>query len=148
MVRLPTPGSDGGTWGDLLNTFLEVSHSSDGTLQSSAVQNAGAVMSSQSGSANGVASLGSDGLVPTAQLGSGSGSSSNFLRGDGTWAVPAGGGGGSSTLAGDSDVALTTLSNNQVLTYNSTSSKWVNATPASAPVTSVFGRTGVVVAQA
>ncbi|HEY8999698.1 MAG TPA: hypothetical protein VIM53_05325, partial [Candidatus Saccharimonadales bacterium] len=62
-----------------------------------------------------------------------------------TWSTPTA---GSSSLASDTDVALTTLSNNQVLTYNSTSSKWVNATPASAPVTSVFGRTGVVVAQA
>jgi hypothetical protein len=31
--RLPTPGSDGGDWGDVLNGFLEVSHNADGTLQ-------------------------------------------------------------------------------------------------------------------
>jgi hypothetical protein len=31
MTRLPVPGSDDGTWGDLLNTFLEVEHNSDGT---------------------------------------------------------------------------------------------------------------------
>jgi hypothetical protein len=30
--RLPTPGSDDGTWGDILNDFLMQSHSSDGTL--------------------------------------------------------------------------------------------------------------------
>jgi hypothetical protein len=30
MARLPTPGGDDGTWGDILNEFLEVSHASDG----------------------------------------------------------------------------------------------------------------------
>jgi hypothetical protein len=34
------------------------------------------------------------GQVPVTRLGAGTASSSNFLRGDGTWAVPAGGGGG------------------------------------------------------
>ncbi|MEX0748739.1 MAG: hypothetical protein WD467_03520 [Candidatus Saccharimonadales bacterium] len=33
MPRLPIPGSDEGTWGDLLNEFLEVEHSADGTLK-------------------------------------------------------------------------------------------------------------------
>lgn len=32
MARLPTPGSDDGTWGDILNDFLTVSHNADGTL--------------------------------------------------------------------------------------------------------------------
>jgi hypothetical protein len=45
-ARLPSPGSDDGTWGDILNTFLEVSHNSDGTLKQSAVQQAGAASSS------------------------------------------------------------------------------------------------------
>jgi len=45
-ARLPNPGSDDGTWGDILNAFLEVSHNSDGTLKSSAVQQAGAASSS------------------------------------------------------------------------------------------------------
>lgn len=35
MSRLPTPGSDDGTWGDILNDFLEVEHNADGTLKSS-----------------------------------------------------------------------------------------------------------------
>jgi hypothetical protein len=29
-ARLPTPGADSGTWGDTLNTFLQVGHSSTG----------------------------------------------------------------------------------------------------------------------
>ncbi len=35
MARLPTPGSDDGTWGQVLNDFLDVEHNSDGTLKSS-----------------------------------------------------------------------------------------------------------------
>lgn len=37
MGRLPIPGSDDGTWGDILNSYLEVSHASDGTLNSGVV---------------------------------------------------------------------------------------------------------------
>ncbi|HEY8998887.1 MAG TPA: hypothetical protein VIM53_01070 [Candidatus Saccharimonadales bacterium] len=40
-ARLPVPGSDDGQWGDILNTFLLVSHGSDGTLNLSAITNAG-----------------------------------------------------------------------------------------------------------
>lgn len=38
-----------------------------------------------------------------------------------------GGGGGSSTLSGLTDVAITSAANGQVLTYDSASSKWINA---------------------
>jgi len=33
-TRLPIPGSDDGTWGDILNQFLSIEHNSDGTLKS------------------------------------------------------------------------------------------------------------------
>jgi hypothetical protein len=33
MARLPTPGSDNGNWGNILNDYLSVSHNSDGTLK-------------------------------------------------------------------------------------------------------------------
>lgn len=33
MTRLPIPGSDDGTWGDILNTYLSVEHNTDGTLK-------------------------------------------------------------------------------------------------------------------
>jgi len=35
MARLPQPGSDDGTWGDILNEFLGVDHNADGTLKTS-----------------------------------------------------------------------------------------------------------------
>lgn len=36
MARLPTPGSDKGDWGDILNDFLGVAHNTDGTLKDTA----------------------------------------------------------------------------------------------------------------
>jgi hypothetical protein len=37
MSRLPVPGSDDNTWGEILNDFLEVSHNSDGTVKADAI---------------------------------------------------------------------------------------------------------------
>jgi hypothetical protein len=42
MARLPIPNSDSGTWGDILNDFLNQSHNADGSLKSSAVTASGA----------------------------------------------------------------------------------------------------------
>lgn len=33
MARLPVPGSDENTWGDVLNDFLLASHNANGTLK-------------------------------------------------------------------------------------------------------------------
>jgi len=116
--RLPIPGSDDGTWGDILNGFLEVSHNADGTLQTTALTQAGAVTTVNSVSpTNGAVTL------TPASLGTGSPSSSNFLRGDGTWVVP---NSGSSTLAADTDVTISSPANNQVLIFNSSAGKWEN----------------------
>jgi hypothetical protein len=35
MPRLPKPGEDDGTWGGILNEFLEVEHNDDGSLKDS-----------------------------------------------------------------------------------------------------------------
>lgn len=40
MARLPQPKSDEGTWGDILNEYLLVSHNNDGTVKSGAVTKA------------------------------------------------------------------------------------------------------------
>lgn len=37
MARLPVPGSDDGTWGEVLNDYLSVSHAADGTLKAGLV---------------------------------------------------------------------------------------------------------------
>jgi hypothetical protein len=38
--RLPTPGSDNGTWGDILNDFLVQAHNADGSLQDGIITDA------------------------------------------------------------------------------------------------------------
>lgn len=48
------------------------------------------------------------------------------------WYPSGGGASGSSTLAGDSDVSITSPSNGQLLTYSSGSSKWTNQTSSAA----------------
>ena len=68
MSRLPTPGSDDGTWGAVLNDFLTVSHDPDGTLKSTEVAAAGAEVVANKGAANGYAPLDSASKVPTANL--------------------------------------------------------------------------------
>lgn len=48
MARLPVPGSDNDTWGNVLNDFLTQSHNADGTLKSSAITSSGANATSAS----------------------------------------------------------------------------------------------------
>lgn len=47
MARLPVPGSDENTWGDVLNDFLSTSHNADGTLKQAALTQAGGYVASQ-----------------------------------------------------------------------------------------------------
>lgn len=89
MSRLPTIGSDNGTWGNVLNDFLSQAHDVDGTLKAGAVGSSqiadgaiseahldsstqtkldDAVRMSQVGAANGVASLDGTARVPIAQI--------------------------------------------------------------------------------
>ncbi len=37
MPRLPIPGSDEGTWGDILNSYLQAAHNADGSLKNNTV---------------------------------------------------------------------------------------------------------------
>ena len=69
----------------------------------------------------------------------GTGTTSEFLRGDLVWATPP-----TPALEDLTGVAITSPTNGQVLTYRF--GDWRNETPPTAPVTSVFGRTGDVVA--
>ena len=142
MAQLPNPGGDDGTWGNMLNEFLEVAHNADGTLDSTAVGNA----------------LPSP--IPTADLGSGTASSSNFLRGDGTWAVPSGSSDATSSTPGlvrlDGDlggsattprvesiqgvgISGTPSSGQSLVASSSSAAKWANAPVAWVNVVTAYG---------
>ena len=41
MARLPIPGGDEGTWGDILNNFLSIEHNSDGTQKTLPIRKGG-----------------------------------------------------------------------------------------------------------
>jgi len=86
--RLPIPGEDKNTWGEILNEYLGVSLDAAGNIKPGAVTQAGGVASGQIGQPSGVAGLNSSGVVPTNNLATGSATNANFLRGDGTWATP------------------------------------------------------------
>jgi hypothetical protein len=81
MARLPVPGSDTGQWGEILNEYLSASHATDGSLKAGSVVAAipdnsiGAsklqqayIQTNEKAQPSGVATLGSDGLVPSTQL--------------------------------------------------------------------------------
>jgi len=65
VARLPQPGQDAGTWGEILNNFLAQAHGADGTLKPDSVGNiqikSGAIQTSHL--ANGVISKASVGLT-------------------------------------------------------------------------------------
>ncbi len=107
MARLPIPGADNGTWGQILNEFMEVEHNPDGTLKKASLIS-GSEQSSNKGVAGGYAGLDGGGFVATGQLASGTASAATFLRGDQTWATVSGGASDATTttkgiikLAGD-----------------------------------------------
>jgi hypothetical protein len=90
MARLPNPGADSGVWGALLNDFLGVEHNTDGTLKKASLIT-GAEQAANKGQAGGYAGLNGSGVVPVAQLGTGTPTASTYLRGDNTWAAVSGG---------------------------------------------------------
>lgn len=49
MARLPVVGSDDGTWGTVLNDFLDVAHNTDGSLKAAAVLHRQTLPYSESG---------------------------------------------------------------------------------------------------
>jgi hypothetical protein len=64
--RLPTPGGDANTWGDILNDFLQQSHNGDGTLIPAAVNTAATAATPADGSVT-TAKV-ADGAITNAKL--------------------------------------------------------------------------------
>jgi hypothetical protein len=120
MARLPTPGSDDGTWGSVLNDYLLQSHNADGTLKPSAVTTAGAGTYSKP-----------TGGIPKTDL-------ATTVQASLTAADNA-----PTTLAALTDVSGTAgASNNQVLTYSSSTSTWKPSIVSTAPGTGKNPLTG------
>lgn len=65
MARLPTPGSDNGTWGQVLNDFLAVAHTTSGTIKPNAVDSSAIQDNSISGAKLQDSSVTSDKLTST-----------------------------------------------------------------------------------
>ena len=112
-VALDTAGGGGASWGGITGTLSAqtdlqsaldaksaTSHNHAGTYEpagtvsthaAAADPHTGYQRESERAAANGYASLDANTRVPTAQLGTGSADATTFLRGDGSWQVPAGG---------------------------------------------------------
>ncbi len=100
MVRLPTPGHDGGSWGDLLNDFLRVEHNIDGSLKLG-----GSLATKYTKPANG---------IPKSHL-------ADAVQDALSKAESA-----ATSLVELADTQLSTIQNEQILSYDSTSQKWKN----------------------
>lgn len=74
MSRLPIPGSDSGTWGNVLNDFLNVEHNADGSLKSTGslaakADNAAVVHLAGTETITGIKTFSAAPTVPTPTLG-------------------------------------------------------------------------------
>jgi hypothetical protein len=145
MSRLPVPGGDAGTWGGILNDFLAVEHSTDGTLKKSA-QISGAQQKSEKGQPDGYAPLDGSGKVPaanipiTAATGGSLYYQGTFNAGPGTYPGTANQG-DYWVISGQGTLGGTIYRVNDWLTYNGTS--W-NKVDNSQLITSVDGATGAI----
>lgn len=162
--RLPVPGQDNGTWGDILNGFLGVSHNPDGTLTNTAITAAGAGTYSKPGSGIPATDLDTSTQTKLAQASSayvkpGSG----IPAADLSTAVQTNLTSASTAVqtvntktptSGNLTIGLVDLSdtsgisgatNNQVLAYNSTTTKWTPNTVSSTTISdATSGAKGIV----
>jgi hypothetical protein len=151
MARLPEPQGDEGTWGDILNEYLEVSHTTTGTIKTDAVP-ANAL---QDGSVS--EEKLSDGSVTDAKLSTTNGPTNGLVLGysGGNMAWVNGGSGGDPTMGGDLSgiasnaqiiagaVGATELATNAVTTIKITDSNVTTAKIADANVTDAKIASGV-----
>jgi hypothetical protein len=138
MSRLPTPGSDKGTWGDVLNDFLLQSHQADGTLKPSIITSTNFDSTTQTllsdipgkyvKPVNGIPRTDFDAAAQASLAHADS--SVLTVNGktpvSGAVTLAAADVGAPTTLAGDSDVSIGTPGDGHLLTYDGSSGKWKN----------------------
>jgi hypothetical protein len=124
-----------------------VYRSSDGKWINSTISSGGGAVSSVFGRTGAVVAQSGDyNITQLSGVSISSPSNGQLLQFNGTNWVNAtvSTGGGVNNLFQLLDVNIVSVSNDQVLSYNSSTGKWQNKAFVSAPVTSVFGRTGAV----
>jgi len=109
-ARLPTPGADSNAWGQILNDFMAVEHTSDGTLK----LRTDAALTGRY--------IKPSGGIPASDLDSGVQVSLTKANNAPT------------ALTGLSDVTISGPADSQVLSYNTSSGKWIPATVSSTTV--------------
>jgi hypothetical protein len=120
MTRLPTPGADNGTWGSVLNDFLSIEHNTDGTLK---LRTDPTLTGKYTKPSTGIPTTDiADGAITNSKV-------SAAVQASLTKADNA-----PTTLSALSDVNTAGVSNNQVLSYSTTSSKWIPSTVTSTVV--------------
>jgi hypothetical protein len=123
MSRMPIPGGDDGTWGQILNDYLGISLDNDGTLKTSAIMAAGGYIKPSGGIPT--TDLASNAQNLLSEAGSSVQSVNNQTPTSGNVTIA------TSNLA---DTAIASPSDNQVLTYDAATNKWVNQNSASGVV--------------
>jgi hypothetical protein len=116
MPRLPNPGADEGTWGDILNDYLGVELNSDGSLK-----RGGDITAAQQAAASAYQKPSTG--IPKTDLEAGV--QVSLSRAD---TAP-------TTLAALTDVSTSGATNSQVLAFDVTTNKWVPGTVSSTTVT-------------
>ncbi len=166
MARLPIPGSDKGTWGDILNEYLSQTLEPDGVLKPNVVTPTSIAPNAITAEAIAPAAITPEAFAPNTidETIIADGSITNVLIADNTiqeikldpavqaklnqtapvTSVASKTGDVTLGLTDLTNTTITTPTNGQVLTYDSTTSKWKNQAVPSAPVTSVASKTGVV----
>lgn len=136
MARLPQPGGDSGNWGDILNDFLNQSLKTDGTIKDNAVTATALAPNSVTNTALASDSVNAttiaDGSITEALLAT---AVQTKLNAPAPVTKVAGKTGDVSLVLADlNDINATGATNNQVLTFNSTTSKWSASTVSSTTV--------------
>lgn len=137
MTRLPTPSSDSGIWGGILNDFLLAAHNPDGSLKSSAITVPDSSIATIKLADNAVTNAKLDAATQT-NLTKASNSvqsiNTKLPNGSGAVSLTASDVGAPTVLAALTDVNASGATNNQVLAYSTGTNQWTAATVTSTTV--------------